>query len=165
MIRRAVPADLPAILAIYNHAVEQSTATFDLQPFSLEARAGWIESFDDDNPMIVAEAEGLLGFAYYGPFRKKPAYDSTRELTVYVAPEAQGRGLGRGLYGWLIEHARANPRVHTLLGVVAGDNPGSVALHEAFGFEQVGHLREVGRKFGQWIDTHYWQLQVDQGGG
>ena len=156
-VRRATAEDLPRIVAIYNHAIEHTTATFDTEPFTVEARRTWFARFDDDNPLFVAEENDLLGFAYYAPYRPKPGYAHTKETTVYVDPKAVARGIGHALYEALIAHAREH-NVHVLMAVLAGDNPASVALHQKHGFTEVGRLREVGHKHGSWIDTTYWHL-------
>jgi len=156
-IRRATEADLPAIVRIYNQAIVSSVATFDLEPYAVEARREWFDQFGDEHPMFVAEAEGnVVGFAYYLPYRAKAAYARTKETTIYVDTGFHRRGVGRALYEALIEHARRGG-VHVLMAVLGGRNPASEALHRALGFEQVGHYREVGRKFGGWVDTYTFQ--------
>lgn len=156
-VRRARPEDLPATVEIYNQAVVDTVATFDLEPVTVEGRRKWFAQFGDHDPLWVAEIDRrIVGFAYYLPYRAKPAYAATKELTVYVDRAHHRRGVGRRLLETLVEHARS-AGVHTLLAVLAGDNPGSAALHRAFDFEPVGHLRQVGRKFDEWVDTHYWQ--------
>ena len=155
--RRATPDDLAAIVRTYNHAVETSTATFDLEPVTVEEQRSWMDRFDDEHPMLVCELDGsIVGYAYYVPYRSKPGYARTKELTVYVAPEARRRGVARILYEALIEHARSRG-VHVLVAVLGGENPASRALHEKLGFEPVGTLREVGHKFGGYLDTHFFQ--------
>ncbi len=157
-VRPAIWDDLATIVDIYNHAITETVATFDTVPVTLAEREAWFEGFDIDNPLRVSEIDGIVGgFAYYLPYRAKPAYDLTRETTVYVSPRCRGRGVASELYAALIEHARRHG-VHTLIAVIAGDNPASVALHRKFGFAQIGHLREVGHKFGAWVDTRYFQL-------
>ena len=156
-LRRATESDLPEIVAIYNEAIEHSFATFDVTPFAAAEREGWFAQFDEDNPLIVSVVDGhIAGYAYYVPYRPKPAYRFTKELTVYVGDAHRGAGIGTELYRALIEHA-TDRGVHALLAVIAGDNPESVALHRKLGFEPVGHLIEVGHKFGQWVDTRFYQ--------
>ena len=157
-VRRATIADLGEITRIYNHAVEHTTATFDLETFSVEARRGWFERFDDRHPCLVAEVDDTLaGFAYLLPYRPKPAYARTAEMTVYVDEAFRRRGIARALYEALIDHGRA-VGLHALLAVVADANPASVALHASLGFREVGRLEEVGRKFDRWIDTRFYEL-------
>lgn len=156
-VRDATFEDLREIVRIYNQAVVGGVATFDLEPFTVEQRLPWFHQFDHDHPLLVLEAEaGLAGFAYYLPFRAKPAYARTKECTVYVDEARQGRGAGTQLYAALIDRARARG-VHTLIGVIADGNPGSVALHEKFGFRKAGRLEAVGRKFDRWVATDLYQ--------
>lgn len=160
-VRRATLADLAAIARIYNHAIEQTVATFDVDPVTIEERTSWFAQFDDVHPLFVCElAEEVAGYAYYVPFRQRAAYAKTKECTVYVAAERQRTGVGSALYDALIAHARDNG-VHALIGVLGGDNPASVALHRRFGFEKAGHLRDVGYKFGKFVDTHYFEKILD----
>lgn len=152
-IRTAVPADLPSIVEIYNHAISTSVATFDLEPFSVAARSAWFASFDAARPLLVAERAGsVVGFAYYSDFREKAGYARTKEVTVYVAPSAQGAGVGRKLLDAVIEHARS-AGIHVLMAALGGDNPASLALHTRAGFVPAGTWREVGRKFDAWVDV------------
>ena len=158
-VRDATRDDLPAIVAIYNHAIEHTVATFDLEPFTVEERVPWLAQFDAEHPLLVctrAEDGEVLGFAYYLPFRPKAAYGQTKETTVYTHPDARRQGVARRLYQALFERARANG-VRVLVAVLGGENPASRALHEQLGFVHTGQLRGVGRKHGQWVDTHYFQ--------
>ena len=161
-VRDATVDDRHAIVAIYNHAIEHTLATFDLEPFSIGAREAWFEQFGEQHPqhpLLVCERVGdreVLGYAYYLPFRPKAAYVHTKEISVYTHPSARRQGVARLLYQVLFKRARA-AGVHTLIAVLGGDNPASKALHESLGFAFCGSLPEVGRKHGQWVDTHYFQ--------
>jgi phosphinothricin acetyltransferase len=156
-VRRGTIEDLSAIAAIYNHAIEHGVATFDVEVVSAAERRVWFTQFDETHPLFVCESDGsVVGYAYYLPFRQKAAYARTKECTVYVAPDRHRRGVGSALYDVLVAHARAH-EVHALIGVLGGDNPASAALHRKFGFIEVGHLREVGHKFGRYVDTHYFE--------
>ena len=156
-VRLATLEDLSNIAEIYNHAVQHGVATFDVDPVSLDDRRTWFAQFDAAHPLFVCDiSTAVVGYAYYLPFRQKAAYARTKECTVYVGPDSQRRGIGSALYTALVAHARTNG-VHSLIGVLGGDNPGSLALHRRFGFEEVGHLREVGFKFGRFVDTYYFQ--------
>ena len=154
-IRAATRGDLEAIVRIYNYAVLNTVATFDLEPFTFEERLAWFSQFDAAHPLLVCELDAAVrGFGYYLPYRQKPAYAHTKELTVYVDPNAHRGGIGTALYERLIEAAR-EAGVHVLLGVLGGENPASRALHMKFGFEEVAHLPAVGRKFDAWVDTTF----------
>lgn len=152
-VRAAAPRDLPALIRIYNHYVERSPATFDLEPVSLEARRAWLEGFAPRGPhrCLVAEVEaaGCVGFASSGRFRTKAAYDPCVETSVYVDPAWLGRGLGRRLYAALFEALAGEP-VHRAVAGITLPNPASVALHRRLGFREVGVFDEVGRKHGRW---------------
>jgi phosphinothricin acetyltransferase len=157
IVRSAQPGDLREIVAIYNHYVTHSVVTFDVDPVTIEDRRTWFEQFDRAHPLLVCEiGDDLVGYAYYLPFRAKRAYDGTKECTVYVASDCQGRGIGKALYAALVEHARTHG-VHALVGVLGGNNAASAALHQSLGFELVGHLREVGYKLGRFVDTYYYE--------
>jgi len=156
-VRDGTTDDLPAVIAIFNHAIATSNAIFDVAPYEAAERARWFEQFGSEHPFVVCtEADRLLGFAYYLPYRSKAAYRMTKETTVYVAHDAQRRGVGSMLYASLIERARSGD-VHVLVAVLTSGNDASAALHRRHGFTHVGHMREVGHKHGQWLDTDYWQ--------
>ena len=156
-IRPATDADLDAVAAIYGREVLTGHATFDIEP---PARGIWERRLASGHPgdqFLVAELEGgVVGFAYASAYREKGAYAGTRETTIYLDPAAAGHGLGRLLYTELLERMTA-AGVHTALACLAVPNDASEALHRACGFERVGVMREVGRKFGRWIDVAWWQ--------
>jgi phosphinothricin acetyltransferase len=157
VLRTATAADLPAIAEIYNDAVRTSVATFDLEPQPSELFADRVASTRPGDHVVVAEVDGrVVGMAYAATYRPRPAYAGTRETSVYLADDARGRGLGRALYGELLRRVDADG-IHVCLAVIAEPNAASEALHRALGFERVGTLREVGRKFDRWVDTTWWQ--------
>lgn len=162
-IRPATHADLPAILEIYNDAVLHTTATYDLEPQSLEQRTAWFEQRTRQGfPVLVAEVAGTLaGFGAYGPFRDKPGYRYTVEHSVYVATTTRGRGIGRALLTELIRLARAAGN-HAIVGGIDAENEGSLRFHLALGFVEVGRLQQVGRKFDRWLDVIFVELLLDQ---
>jgi L-amino acid N-acyltransferase YncA len=159
LVRVATARDL--IARIYGYAVESSVATFDVadppvaywQHKLASAEAG-------DHMLVVEDAASVVGFAYSTSFRPRSGYFRTRETSIYLAPDAVGHGLGRMTYSHLLSLLRAD-QVHTAMAVVAEPNPASVALHESLGFELVGTLREVGRKFDRWVDTRWYQLILE----
>lgn len=156
-IRTATAADLVAMVEIYNEAVTTSINTFDLVPQPPELFAERVASTRPGDHVLVAEEAGLvIGMAYAVPYRPRPAYDATRETSIYLAPAARGAGLGRTLYGELLRRVDADG-IHACLAVIAQPNAASEALHTASGFEHVGTLREVGRKFDRWVDIAWWQ--------
>ncbi|MBB6629582.1 N-acetyltransferase [Nocardioides sp. KIGAM211] len=159
-IRPATPEDLPSISAIYDEQVAHGIATFDVEPPPPAYWAARLASAEPGDHVLVAEADGaVLGYAYSSSYRPRPAYARTRESSVYLAPAAQGRGVGRQLYDALLDLLRADG-VHLVVAVVAQPNPASAALHRACGFASVGVLPEVGFKLGRWIDTELFALRL-----
>ena len=153
-IRRADPADLRAVAAIYEREAREGHATFDVEG---RTTSDWEARLAGDDLFLVAEHDGdVIAYATAGPYRPKPAYAHTRETTIYVAPSHQGRGTGRALYDDLLARL-ARDGAHTVVAAVALPNPASVALHRACGFEEVGVMRQVGRKHDRWIDLVWLQ--------
>ncbi|MGH9150283.1 MAG: GNAT family N-acetyltransferase [Acidimicrobiales bacterium] len=152
-MRLARPQDAAAILAIYNPEVTSTTHTFDLVPRTLEAQRRWIAARSGAHPAIVAEQGGeVIGFGSLSPFRDRPAYATTVEDSVYVAPAARGTGVGRALLGELVRLGAVHG-FHSVIARIVGGHEASVALHRNCGFELVGVEREVGRKLGRWLDV------------
>lgn len=162
-VRPAVRADVPAILEIYNHAVAHTTASYDLEPQGLETRLAWFETRQQEGwPVLVAEQGGrVVGWSTYGRFRDKPGYRYSVEHSVYVAPDVQTTGLGTALMEPLIEQARQDGH-HVMIAGVDADDAGSLRFHERLGFVQVAHFRQVGHKFGRWLDLVFLQLTLEQ---
>lgn len=165
-IRPAGPADLVAVAAIYAHFVRTSTATFDDEepPLSywqakLDSTAGG-DHFLVAHSLVACNDDEVLGFAYSGSYRPRPAYRRTRETSVYVAPGATEDGLGTRLYSVLLDLLRQDD-VHLVVAVVAQQNPASNALHRRLGFTEVGTLDEVGFKFGEYVSTTCFQLRLN----
>jgi L-amino acid N-acyltransferase YncA len=158
-VRPAVDADLPAIKAIYDVQVREGIATFDVDPPPLAYWEHRLAGTEPGDRVLVADDGGVLGYAYSSSYRPRPAYRNTRETSIYLAPAAQGRGIGRRLYGELLDGLRSDG-MHLALAVVAVPNPASQALHRACGFTRTGVLHEVGHKFGRWIDTEWWELRL-----
>jgi phosphinothricin acetyltransferase len=159
LIRRVQQSDLAALTAIYNHYVETTAITFDLEVKTLAQRQGWLDGFaaSGRHQCFVAEVDGeAAGWASTGKFREKAAYDSTVETSIYLKPGLHGQGLGRRLFETLFT-ALASEDVHSAIGVITLPNVPSVRLHEAFGFELAGTLRESGRKFGRFWDIDLYQ--------
>ncbi|MFD7607555.1 GNAT family N-acetyltransferase [Streptomyces mirabilis] len=170
-VRPGVAADLDALTAIYNHYVRETPITFDTAVFTSEERRPWLLSHPEDGPhrLMVAtdtdsqgdpgNAQRILGYATSSPFRPKPAYDTSVEVTIYLAPDAGGRGVGTLLYKALFE-ALADEDVHRAYAGIAQPNEASARLHERFGFRYVGTYREVGRKFGRYWDVAWYEKDL-----
>jgi phosphinothricin acetyltransferase len=157
----AKDSDLPGIVAIYNDAIANSTAVFSDQPVTVERQSEWMRLRRASGfPVIVARAGGeVAGFASYGPFRPWPGYRLTVEHSVYVAAARRRRGTGRRLVNELLERARADG-MHAVVAGIDGANEASLRLHEALGFERVGLLPQVARKFDRWLDLALLQLTL-----
>lgn len=153
-VRLATAKDAEAIREIYNLEVTTSVVTFDLVPRSLAEQVEWLEARSGAHAVIVAEDKGeVAGFASLSPYRNKPAYSTSVEDSIYVHRNHQGRGIGKLLLGELVEVAAAHG-FHAMFGrIVGGHAEASIRLHQSHGFEIVGTEREVGRKFGQWLDV------------
>jgi phosphinothricin acetyltransferase len=152
-VRLAKLDDAESIRRIYNVEVESSTVTFDLVPRSLEEQRDWLRQRDGAFGVLVAEIDGrVVGFASLSEYRSRPAYRTTVEDSVYVDESARGRGVGSALLTELVELARARG-FHSMIGRIVGGHEKSIALHQAAGFDIVGTEREVGRKFGRWLDV------------
>lgn len=163
-IRSATLGDAPAIAAIYAHHVAHGTASFDTEPRTEEETAAKIAQCDAQGwPFLVAEHGGnLIGYAYATQFRDRPAYRSTCENSIYIAPDAIGQGVGTRLLAALVD-ASEQAGFRQMIAVVGGAEPASVALHRKAGFREAGRMTSVGRKHGRWLDTVYLQLALGAG--
>lgn len=159
IVRSAVEADLPAITVIYNHYVVESPATFDIEPVT--DRTVWFEQFRQQgrHRLLVADENGIVGWAASSPLRPKPAYERSVETTVYVAPDSVGRGLGHKLYKALFETLEGES-VHRAYAVLVAGNEASVQLHRDFGFERVGTFDEVGWKHDRYWTVDWWEKRL-----
>ncbi len=159
IIRNATLEDIPQILEIVNHAILHTTSNYlyDLQ--TLENQLQWFEDKKSKKfPIIVADHNGTaVGFGTYGTFREKIGYQYTVEHSVYVAPDFIGKGIGKQLLLALIVIAK-DAGYHTMIGGIDASNTGSIAFHKKFGFVETGILKEVGFKFGKWLDLQFMQL-------
>lgn len=160
-IRQVEPADAPAIADIYNHYVATSPSTFELEPIDASQMLIRInESLTGEHPFLVAlDNQEIIGYAYGHQFKARAAYAGSLETSIYILHGRQLRGIGTQLYEKLFNGIRAG-RFHTVIAGISLPNDPSIRLHEKFGFVKVGHLKEVGWKFGQWIDVGYWQKML-----
>ncbi|MGW3106038.1 N-acetyltransferase family protein [Streptomyces sp. NPDC001100] len=167
-VRPGVEDDLVALTDIYNHYVRETPITFDTAAFTPEERRPWLLSHPEDGPYRLKVAvEGtfqgnsqrILGYATSSPYRAKPAYSTSVEVTIYLAPDSGGRGVGTLLYKALFADLAAED-VHRAYAGIAQPNEASTRLHERFGFRPVGTYREVGRKFGRYWDVAWYEKEL-----
>ncbi len=162
LIREALEADIPVISEIYNHVIRNTTAVYQYNEQTLEMRYAWFEMKRKEKwPVWVAEEEGrVIGFASYGPYRPWAAYKYTVENMIHVAEDQRGKGVARLLMQELIYTARKEG-YHTIMSGIDAANEASIRLHARFGFKEVGLFRQVGFKFGRWLDLTFMQLVLD----
>ena len=162
LIRKAEQTDLQALLDIYNYEVEYGVATLDLTPRSLAQWQAWFDHHNVENhPLYVAEIDGsVAGYASLSSYREKEAFRSTVELSIYIAPDFRKRGAATELMAFILKDAKADERTHTVVSVITAGNEASRKLHEKFGFEFCGTIREVGVKFGEYRDIENYRLGV-----
>src|SRR5437868_9432173 len=158
-IRRANETDLPQILEIYNEIILNTTAVYDYEPHTLEMRKQWFETKRQQGfPVFVAEEENIIvGFSSFGPFRAWAAYKYSVENSIYVKADKRGKGMGKLLLSPLIDAAK-ELNMHTIIASIDATNRASLQLHKNFGFIEVAHFKEVGYKFGRWLDLKFLQL-------
>lgn len=160
LIRLATIGDLDVINEIYNHYVLTSTCTYQEEPETREARLAWFQSHGEAHPVTVADVDGeVAGWASLSLYKPRSGYRHSTEFSVYIRHDHHRRGLGRALLTDLIERARAIGH-HALIGGASADQTASLGLQASLGFERVAHFREVGQKFGRWLDVIYFQLTL-----
>lgn len=164
-IRPAALTDVPAITRIYAHAVDTGTASFELTPPDETEMARRMSTLLDGGfPFLAAEMDGAVaGYAYAGPYRARPAYRFTLEDSVYIAPDTQGRGIGRALLPALVEESAARGFRQMIAVIGDSEQAASIALHARCGFYYVGTFPHVGFKFGRWLDTVLMQRALGPG--
>jgi phosphinothricin acetyltransferase len=159
-LRPMTEGDLAAVNAIYNHYVLNSTCTYQLEPETDAARAAWFAARASGYPRLVVEDAGrVVGWAALTPYHARGGYARTTENAVYVDVAHHRRGIGALLLDALVTGARADGH-HVIVARIDGDQAASIALHRRFGFLHAGHLREVGWKFGRWLDVVEMQLML-----
>jgi len=158
-IRRAEMKDVESIMAIFNHAIEHTTAVYNYEPYSFEMMQEWyLAKINKGRPILVYEQDNkAIAFATYDNFRLRPAYQFSVEHSVYVDINYRKNGIAKALMLKLIELAQAEG-IHTLIGGIDAENAVSADFHEKLGFKEVAHLAQVGYKFNRWLDLKFFQL-------
>jgi phosphinothricin acetyltransferase len=157
-IRQATPADLGQITEIYNDAIQKTTATFDTEPKTLEEQESWFANHDASHPILIAEQDGLVtGWASLSQWSDRCAYNATAEISLYVKEEYREKGIGKELMKAIIQEGKT-AGLHTVIARIAGSNKISADLCKSFGFQYIGTMREVGKKFDKLLDVHLMQL-------
>ena len=152
-VRLARPTDAEATRTIYNAEVTTTTVTFDLVPRSLEDQLAWIESHAGAHPAVVAvDGDEVVGFGSLSQYRSRPAYSTTVEDSVYVRADRRGQGYGGAILSELVALATIHG-FHSVIARIVGGHEASIGLHRSCAFDMVGVEREVGRKFGRWLDV------------
>ena len=161
-IRKAERKDIETLLEIYNHEVLHGVSTLDINAKTTDQWTVWFENHNIKNhPLIVCEDQGIIvGYSTLSSYREKEAYASTVELSIYVHPEHRGRGIGSVLMSEIIAMAKADETVHTVVSVITSGNAASEKLHSKFGFAFSGTIKEVGMKFGEYLDISNYYLIV-----
>lgn len=162
IIRPAKNADLGTILEIFNHAIKHTTAVYTYDPYTPEMMQDWFNDKQKNGfPVYVStENDTVTGFVTYGTFRTRLAYKYTVEHSIYVHPNHRERGIAKVLILHIIEVAK-KADIHVLMGGIDAENTISIDFHKKFGFKEVGNLKEVGFKFGRWLDLVFMQLILD----
>lgn len=164
VIRDAKPSDLPSMTDIYRHSVESGTATYELSsPDLAEMTRRYNENTSQRYPYLVAEDDGqILGYAYAGTLRARPAYRWSVEDSIYLDPNAQGKGVGSKLLNALVIKA-TELGFRQMIAVIGGASPQSISVHRKVGFEDAGVMKATGYKHGKWLDTTIMQLALGDG--
>jgi phosphinothricin acetyltransferase len=164
-IRAAIPTDIPAISRIYDHAVRHGTASFEIEPpDEAEMARRYRTLLEGGYPHLVAEHDGaVLGYAYAGPYRTRPAYRWSVEDSIYVDPTAYRRGVGRALLDRLMAESAARDFRQMIAVIGDSGQTASIELHRAAGFRHVGTIENVGFKFGRWLDSVIMQRALGPG--
>jgi phosphinothricin acetyltransferase len=160
MIRAIEPKDLQKVCDIYNHYILTTNASFEVDPVAMEEMQRRVNEVTSTHPWLVCEEDDdVVGFAYASKWKPRPAYRFTSEVTIYLDKDHLGKGIGKMLYQELFARLKVMG-IHSMIATIAIPNENSIQLHESFGFKQVGQFKEMGNKFGEWLDVGYWHCMV-----
>ena len=162
--RRALPLDLKALTDIYNYEILNGTATFDEIPKTVAQRHNWLEAHNHDgHPLIVSinDHDEVTGFASLSAYGAKDAFKTTAELSVYVAKEHRGLGLGTALTREILKIARDEGQLHLIISVITHGNMASCKMHQALGFQYQGTIPQIAKKFDTFLGVDFYTLTID----
>ena len=161
VIRKAELKDLNKLKDIYNYEVLNGTATFDIGEKDYEDRLSWFNEHTGSHPLIVAEVDNeVAGFASLSTYRARAAFNGTVELSLYIDVSKRKMGIATKLMEHILNLARIDENIHTVVSVITSENEVSIRLHEKFGFIKCGEIKEVGKKFGRYLGTTIMQIMV-----
>lgn len=160
-VRAVESTDAASVAQIYNHYIISSDSTFEIELVSEHEMGSRITAIVSEGfPFLVCEDnDEVAGYAYAHAYRPRAAYRHSVETSVYIRPGSEERGIGTALYAHLLEEI-GKLHFHTVVAGISLPNEASVRLHEKFGFQKVAHFKEVGSKFGRWIDVGFWQKML-----
>jgi phosphinothricin acetyltransferase len=163
VIRDIEERDFDTIVDIYNHYIRDTNISFEEIEIDTKEISTRIDRVRSAGLwwLVFVECDRVLGYAYATPWNDRSAYRYSVEVSVYLDHQATGQGIGNKLYGELFHRLRGKS-IHAVIGGIALPNPGSIKLHEKFGMQQVAHYKQVGYKFGQWVDVGYWQVLLNE---
>lgn len=161
MIRRAEERDLAVLREIYNEAIVNSTATFDMECKSVEDRQQWFAAHIGKHRIYVyTEDDIAIAYASFSEYRDRPAFQQSVELSVYIEKGHRGMGIGKKLMAFMLEEAKMDVGIHTVISLITSENVGSIELHKQFGFHFCGRIQDAGFKFGRYLHMDIFQIIV-----
>lgn len=159
LIRKAEITDIPYIREIYNDAVLNTTATFDLEPRTMEEMEKWFHRHTGKHIILIYEDQGIpVAYASFSTYRERPAFDASVEFSIYVHKDFQKQGIGRELTSEMLQIAKDDSRIHNIISLITSENETSIKMHKAFGFSFCGRIEDAGFKFGRYLHLDAYQL-------
>lgn len=159
IIRKATEEDLVQLMDIYNEAILHTTATFDTEEKDIKNRQNWFYVHRGKYGLLVAaDGSRVLGYAALSPYRSRAAYEETCELELYIRKDKRGEGIGTALLQRIVDYARRQTELHTIVSLITSENEGSIHIHKKEGFTHCGTIQDAGKKFGRYLNVDIYQL-------
>ncbi|MGM0509228.1 MAG: N-acetyltransferase family protein [Fusobacteriota bacterium] len=159
-IRKMEEKDLKKVMDIYNEQIKNSTATFNIEEREMVDQKRWFEEHNDNYPVFIMEIDKkVIGWSALSKWSDREAYQNTAELSIYFEKESRGKGYGKTLMEYTLKKSRET-NLHTIISLITGDNKISIKIHEKYDFKKVGVMKEVGRKFGEYLDVMIMQKMI-----